>query len=76
MNDMRALPSAELWLQQVFDAKAARQGGIVRRKRCDIERKVGWARFEHEIRRRGYQALENYNQIIIICNAEKVKRII
>ena len=58
----------ELWMQQVFDAKAARQGGVVRRSRRDIEHTVGWPRFERELLRRGFHAVENTGQVVILCN--------
>ena len=76
MNHSRAILPAEIWLQQMFEAKAARQGTIIRRKRRDIERSVGWERFEREILRRGYQAVENSGQIIIFCNCEPIRRVV
>ena len=60
-------------MQQVFDAKAARQGGVVRRKLRDIERNVGWADFEREIRRRGCHAVENSGQVVIFCNNAPIR---
>ena len=63
----RILPP-DIWLQQIFDAKAARTGGTVRRSRRDIERTVGWSRFETEMKRRGFNAVENSGQIVIFCN--------
>lgn len=76
MPHLRTALPAEIWLQQIFEAKAARQGTIIRRKRRDIERSVGWERFEHEIRRRGYQVVENSGQIIIFCNRAPIRRLI
>lgn len=64
---VRQLPP-ELWMQQIFDVKSARQGGVVRRKLRDIERNVGFARFEAELRRRGYHAIRNGGQVVIFCN--------
>lgn len=63
-------------MQQIFDAKAARAGGIVRRKRRDIERTVGWSRFEYEIKRRGFHAVENCDQIVIFCNNAPIRKVI
>jgi hypothetical protein len=59
MTRQVSLMPPEIWVQQIFDAKAARLGGIVRRSRRDIERIVGWAAFEAELRRRGFHAVEN-----------------
>ncbi|MEM1302306.1 MAG: N-(5'-phosphoribosyl)anthranilate isomerase, partial [Pseudomonadota bacterium] len=55
--------------------QAAIEGGIVRRKVRDVERLLGRERFEYELRRRGFQAVENAGQFVIFCNAEPVRRI-
>jgi len=65
--------SPDLWLQQLFRSRAATSGGVVRRKRSDIERLVGWPRFERELARRGYHAIENAGQVVIFCNQEDVR---
>ncbi len=68
MSELKRLIPPEIWMQQVFEAKAARQGGVVRRSRRDIERTVGWPVFEAELLRRGYHAVENAGQVVIFCN--------
>ncbi|MGD9865265.1 MAG: N-(5'-phosphoribosyl)anthranilate isomerase [Pseudodonghicola sp.] len=72
---IRTLPP-ELWMQQVFEAKSARQGGVVRRKLRDIEMNVGLDRFCDEIRRRGYHAVRNGTQIVIFCNNEPIRLLV
>lgn len=73
MPEVYALVPADVWLLQMFTAKSAREGGIVRRQVRDVERIVGRAAFEREIRRRGYHAVENAGQFIIFCNNETVR---
>lgn len=68
----RFLPPA-IWMQRLFDAKAARQGGVVRRSTRDVELVVGRAAFEAEIRRRGYHAIQNGDQIVVFCNNEPIR---
>ncbi len=73
---MRDLPAPILpdhWIAQIFSARIAAEGGIVRRKVADVERLVGRDRFAHEIRRRGYSAVENGGQFVIFCNVEPIK---
>ncbi|WP_298910881.1 hypothetical protein [uncultured Aliiroseovarius sp.] len=60
----------------LFSSKAARQGAVIRRKLRDIERYVGRDRFEDELRRRGYHAVENAGQLVIFCNQEPIRRIV
>ena len=62
--------SPDAWLTHVFSAKAAREGGVVRRKLRDIEKYVGRDAFEKELVRRGYHAVENAGQLVIFCNQE------
>ena len=61
------------WLDHLFSARAAAQGGVVRRKARDVERIVGWDRFRTELRRRGYRAVLNGGQVVVFCNAEPVR---
>lgn len=73
MTDSIALIPPDIWLLQLFSAKTAREGGIVRRQIRDVERIVGRANFERELRRRGFHAVENAGQYVIFCNAEPVR---
>jgi hypothetical protein len=73
MTDSIALIPPDIWLLQLFSAKTAREGGIVRRQIRDVERIVGRANFERELRRRGYHSVENAEQYVIFCNAEPVR---
>lgn len=73
---MAVLPDTitpERWLRHLFSAKAARDGGVVRRQTRDVERIVGLEAFHRELRRRGYRAAINGNQIVIFCNRSEVR---
>ncbi len=65
--------SPDIWLRQIFSAKAAKDGGIVRRSIEDIDRVIGLATFQRELQRRGYTAVCNAGQIVIFCNREPVR---
>jgi hypothetical protein len=73
MTSLPAPITPDRWIVQIFSAKAAAEGGIVRRKVCDVERLVGRHRFLHEARRRGFHVVENAGQFIVLCNQEPVK---
>lgn len=62
----------EAWLDHVFSAKAALNGGVVRRRVRDVERIVGRPLFRAELRQCGYRALENNGHFIILCNRAPV----
>jgi hypothetical protein len=65
--------SPDRWLHQPFAADTAIRGGIVRRQVRDVERIVGRARFEAEVRHRGYRAVENAGHYVIFCNRAAVR---
>ncbi len=67
--------SAECWMMHLFSSKAAQNGAVIRRKLHDIDRYVGRAAFEAELKRRGYHAVENAGQMVIFCNQEVVRQI-
>tara|TARA_R110002049_G_scaffold23545_6_gene83506 strand:- start:30816 stop:31007 length:192 start_codon:yes stop_codon:yes gene_type:complete len=61
-------------MNDIFASKAAASGRVIRRSARDIDRFVGRAAFEAELRRRGFQAIENAGQVIILCNTETITR--
>lgn len=65
--------SAQAYMADVFGAKAARDGKIIRRNLRDIERYVGRETFVLELHRRGFRAVENAGQMVIFCNREPVR---
>lgn len=67
--------SPENWLRDFFGSQAVTHGQVVRRKRRDIERFVGMERFLEELDTRGFQAVENREQIIVFCNNAPIRRL-
>lgn len=63
---MRQTPDG--WINQIFSAKSAQRGGVVRRSIRWVEREVGRDRFEAEVRRRGFHMIECGTQLVVICN--------
>lgn len=76
MSSLPAPFTADAWLAHVFSSKAVCEGAIIRRKLRDVERYVGRDRFEDELRRRGFQAIENAGQIVIFCNREPIRLVL
>ena len=72
MKDLPAPITADIWLRQLFSARAAAEGGIMRRKVRDVERIVGRESFVQEVRRRGFHAVDNAGQFVIFCNCQAV----
>lgn len=74
--NMMSRPPAMLgqdWLDQIFRAKSARTGGVVRRKIADVEREVGREALELAVRRRGFHMIECDRDFVIICSRAPIK---
>lgn len=72
MSEVSRPHSPEQWFRHLFRAKSALDGGVVRRKVRDMERMVGRERFYIELHRRGFSAVENAGQVIVVCNSDPV----
>ena len=65
----------DIWLHDLFQTKSVQQGGVIRRKRRDVERFAEMDLFMAEIHRRGFQVVENSGQIVIFCNRAPIRRL-
>ena len=61
------------WLDQLFDAKAAKRGGIVRRSIASVEREVGRDLFLREVRRRRFHLVETGGQFVVFCHEGRLR---
>jgi hypothetical protein len=60
---------ADLWIDQIFAAKAVEKGAVIRRDLRWIDREIGRDRFLSEVRQRGFHLIEAGGQWIVICNS-------
>lgn len=63
------------WLDQMFRSRAAAEGGVVRRRVRDVEREIGRAALELEVRKRGFHMVESGEHIVVFCNPAPLKLI-
>lgn len=56
------------WFAAVFNAKACKNGGILRRAIRDVHREVGREIFIAEVQNRGWHLIETGGQYIVLCN--------
>ncbi|KAA0921085.1 N-(5'-phosphoribosyl)anthranilate isomerase [Aquicoccus porphyridii] len=59
---------ADAWIDQVFSARAARKGAVIRRSIAWIHREVGQDRFFAEVRKRGHRLMQTADQYIVVCH--------
>ena len=72
LQPLRRRTRGDLWIAQVFDAKAARQGGVVRRAVDDVEREVGRDVFIAAVAARDFHLIECAGQFIVICRTDRI----
>lgn len=68
----KRLSESDYWIEQIFSAKAAQNGGVVRRAIPWVDREVGRARFVDEVRKRNFHLLRTQDQFIVVCNSGRV----
>lgn len=56
------------WIQQIFQSKIAKRGGIVRRKLSSIDRYASRAALKAACKDRGYHIVEHGDQWLIFCD--------
>ena len=69
-------PDPDIWLRNLFSAKAVGRGGVIQRSACDVERVVGRDAFLREVRRRGFTLVENGEQLVVFCSRDPVRLIV
>ncbi len=62
----------DFWLGQIFAAKSATSGGVIRRSRNWVETEIGLERFETAVRARGFHLLEAGPQLVVFCHSDPV----
>lgn len=64
--------SPQGWLDLIFSAKSAQNGGVVRRNITWVENQIGRQVFEDAVRIRGFHLIETGNQFIVICHSGEI----
>jgi len=67
LRPTRSTSGNPAYFYQLFSAKAARTGGVVRRAVRDVENEIGRDALIAEVDRRGFHLIECAGQFIIIC---------
>ena len=66
-------PMQRSWAERIFRAQAVRKGGIVRRAKKDVDKRIGADALELMVREMGFHLLECGDQYIVICNKGKLR---
>ena len=75
MSYLRPIHRNDIWFDQLFSAKAVSNGGVIRRSKADVDRKIGRDRLELEVRKRGFHLIEAGSQFLIVCDLGDIRLI-
>ena len=56
------------WIEQIFEAHAVLNGGVVRRSVSDVEHYASRAALLAAVRQRAFHLIETGDQFVIVCN--------
>ena len=70
---MKLKPTAVEWIKQIFQAQQVAKGGVVRRKKPDVESYASMSQLITEVKRRGFHLVEVGDQLVIFCNKGVLK---
>lgn len=63
------------WRDQLFNTRAAKHGGILRRNKHSIQREIGVSLLVVEVRARGFRLYEVGDDYVIVCNRRPIRQL-
>ncbi len=63
------------WRDQLFNTRAAKQGGILRRNKHSINREIGVSLLVAEVRARGFRLYEVGDDYVIVCHRRPIRQL-
>lgn len=63
------------WRDQLFNSRAAKQGGILRRNKHSIRREIGTSLLVAEVRARGFRLYEVGDEYVIVCHQRPIRQL-
>lgn len=63
------------WRDQLFNTRAAKHGGILRRNKHSIQREIGLPLLIAEVRARGFRLYEVGDDYVIVCNTLPIRQL-
>lgn len=56
------------WVEQIFAAASAQNGGIVRRKKADVAKYASLEQVIQAAKTRGFHVVETGGQVVVLCH--------
>ena len=69
----RTIPTGSRWINQIWNARAAKTGGIVRRNVDSVKTYASVKELKSAVKAKGFHLLRSGNQYLIFCHAGKFK---
>lgn len=64
----RAIPTGSRWLAQIWNAQAAKNGGIVRRQVSSVKQFATVKELKQQVKARGFHMIRSGDQYLIFCH--------
>lgn len=61
------------YIKRIFEAKAAKNGGIVRRKIADVNKYASFTYLLKDVEARGFHLIETSGHYVIFCSSASLK---
>lgn len=65
---LRVIPTSSKWIKQIFRAKQARNGGIVRRKVANVKKYASFKELKFAVKKRDFHMLRSGDQYLVFCH--------
>jgi hypothetical protein len=69
----KVIPTGKAWIDHWFSAKAAHNGGVIRRKIESLEKYASYQELIAEVRLRNFHLIRCGGQYIVLCNTGRIK---
>jgi hypothetical protein len=67
---------AQIWIDSIFEARQAKEGGIVRRAIHSVEENASEKLLLDAVRKRGFHLVRTESQYLVFCNNGLMKLLI
>lgn len=68
-----AIPRDKAWIDQIFEAQSAQEGGIVRRSVADVKKFASFKDLRSAVKARGFHLLRTGDQYVVLCHKGEIR---
>lgn len=65
---MASIPLKSVWIDQMFEAQAVRDGGVIRRSVADVNRYASLDLLVERVKAEGFHLVQTGDQYVVLCH--------